>query len=129
VGPYRFLLIYPGVPLFTKDIYENLNLVLTKGKKNFTVVVDILKSGRPEGINEVLFNRLQEAAFRTSPHLEQSWNRLNRLGLGTFTISGSGSTLFRILEDSDPIPNLADVPQGEHAAQMYVVRSSAAIRR
>lgn len=128
VGPFRFLLIFPGFPTLTKDIYENLKLDLTKGKKNSSVILNILKSGRLEGINQAVFNRLQEAAFRTSPLLEQSWYRLKELGLGTFSLSGTGSALFRIMEESDPVPSVTDIFIGKYPCRTFLVRSSAAFR-
>jgi 4-diphosphocytidyl-2-C-methyl-D-erythritol kinase len=121
----RFVLIFPGIPCCTREVYQNLKLGLTKGKKDITIFFDTLKR-RHTDTTDAICNRLQEAAFRTAPPLREIWRMLQHNGFGRFTLTGSGSGMFRILDETESVPDFRDIDQGICPWKVYVVRSSPA---
>jgi 4-diphosphocytidyl-2-C-methyl-D-erythritol kinase len=112
-APYVFMLIYPGFPSLTGPVYQNLKLGLTKGKKNINVFLDILRTHVVKGIHEVSFNRLQHAAFETTPKLEVVWRTLKDRGYGEFHLTGSGSSFFRMIDPEErDLPSAGEIEAG-----------------
>ena len=123
VGPFRFSLVYPGFPSITRDVFQNLNLVLTKTKNDSSKFIDILRNGTPQALATAFFNRLEEAAFRTASSLRLFRELLKSKGLGAYFLSGSGSTFFRmVLNDTEKSLD-ASTLQGEYSPAMFDVRS------
>lgn len=111
--PYTFMLVYPGFPSLTGPVYQNLKLDLTKGKKDINVILDILRTHVVKGIHEVSFNRLQQAAFETTPKLEMVWRTLKDRGYGEFHLTGSGSSFFRMIDPGErDFPGAGEIEAG-----------------
>jgi len=123
VGPFRFSLVYPGFPSITRDVFQNLNLGLTKTKNNTSIFIDILKNGTPQALGRAFFNRLEEAAFRTASSLRQFREQLKKRDPGAYHLSGSGSTFFRLVPDDSEKSLGASTLQGEYSPAMFDVRS------
>ena len=64
-------------------------------------------------LSTMVSNHLQHAVFRTSPRVAEIHHRLGRLGLGPMTISGAGSTMYRLFDNEDEACHVA----GEIKAQ------------
>jgi 4-diphosphocytidyl-2-C-methyl-D-erythritol kinase len=93
------LVVYPGAPVSTKEIFTDLKLparksVLTSISQLGTLRKKIEK-GKP--ISEwggLLFNRLESKALSGHPEVAQAKRLLQRLGLQGVLMSGSGSSVF-----------------------------------
>lgn len=125
IGPFRFSLIYPGFPSSTREVFQNLNLGLTKTKNEISIFIDILMKGTPQAVGSAFFNRLEEAAFRTASSLRRFRDTLEQKGLGAYFLSGSGSCFFRtVLSDTEKSLDV-NVLQGEYSPTVFDVRSCA----
>ncbi len=128
---YWFSLIYPGFSCSTREVYQNLNLDLTKGKKNSKIFLDVLRSGSPSGIDQKCYNRLQQSAFETTPRLAEIRSEIERSGFGRYSLSGSGSALFKVICENDPDPAISGIfskkSPGNEPWQVFRVKSSPAI--
>jgi len=125
VGPYRFSLIYPGFPSITRDVYQNLNLGLTKTKNDSSIFIDILRNGTPQAVGAAFFNRLEEAAFRTASSLRRFRKLLKERASSPYFLCGSGSPFFRAVLGDAEKPIDVNVLQGEYSPTVFDVRSHA----
>lgn len=93
---YWYLLAFPGFPVSTKDVYTNLQTSLTTPFKRAKLHIGAkFGLGAGEGM-AILFNRLEQPAFRLRPVLRRLKNALGRACSGGALLSGSGSSLFGI---------------------------------
>ncbi|MHC4953957.1 MAG: 4-(cytidine 5'-diphospho)-2-C-methyl-D-erythritol kinase [Planctomycetota bacterium] len=92
-GVKKYLLVLPGIPSLTADVYAALDAGLTENPLKATVsLAKYLDSGRGEGLPH--FNRLQGAAERIEPRLRAiREDAESRFGM-SFTLTGSGSSYF-----------------------------------
>jgi 4-diphosphocytidyl-2-C-methyl-D-erythritol kinase len=88
-----YVIVYPNVVLSTKDVYNDLRIVLTKGQnevtfsEQFSSVLDIA---------DMLQNDLEEVAFARCPIIKIIKERLKEAGAVGTLMSGSGSAVFGI---------------------------------
>jgi 4-diphosphocytidyl-2-C-methyl-D-erythritol kinase len=89
--PLYYLVWFPGWPVSTKWVYENLDLGLTSGSKEFTIpqLID-----RFEDAIAILHNDLETVTARYHPWVEQAKARLRDEGAEGVLMSGSGPTVF-----------------------------------
>jgi 4-diphosphocytidyl-2-C-methyl-D-erythritol kinase len=91
-----YLIVYPDVVLSTKDVYNDLRIVLTKGENEvkfsgqFSTVLDIA---------DILENDLEEVAIVRCPRIRTIKERLKEVGAVGTLMSGSGSAVFGIFEE------------------------------
>lgn len=91
----NLVLIKPGFSLSTRDVYEGLNLALTKKKNNYSIprfydMDDVVRG---------LHNDLESVSFRMRPELMDFRQILVRAGALGVLMSGSGPTMFGIFAD------------------------------
>lgn len=89
--PLYYVLWFPGWPVSTKWVYQNLDLGLTSGSKEFTIpqLID-----RFEEVVAILHNDLETVTARHYPWVEQAKTRLRDEGAEGVLMSGSGPTVF-----------------------------------
>ena len=95
--PHPLILIYPGQPLATRDVYKNLKLGLTKSEK--TPKKSIFRPDRDTDVERFLFNSLEPSAFELCPPAETAKAGLIETGASGALLSGSGSTVFGLYKD------------------------------
>ena len=61
----------------------------------------ILDSSRADDLSGLLGNDLAPAVFRVSKRVADTCHELDRRGFGPMTVSGAGSTLFRLFDDKE----------------------------
>jgi 4-diphosphocytidyl-2-C-methyl-D-erythritol kinase len=96
--PYHFLLLYPKISVSTADIYQNLNLTLTKDEKKPTSTH--LKLSRFEPAHH-LTNDLETVTAKKHPEIGMLKQKLLTHGAIGALMSGSGPTVFGLFEDTD----------------------------
>ena len=136
---WTVLVVWPGVGLATKEVYEDLPLALTRPRilssmKGFlpilpersgrgTVipgVAGLASVGPPMGgsaprghlVPPCVDNDLEEAAFSKLPRLRKLKDRLLDLGALAAAMSGSGSSVFGLFPSSKGIDKLASTLAG-----------------
>jgi 4-diphosphocytidyl-2-C-methyl-D-erythritol kinase len=96
--PYHFLLLYPEISVSTAEIYQNLNLTLTKDEKKPTSTH--LKLNRFDPAHH-LTNDLETVTANTYPEIGMLKEKLLTNGAIGALMSGSGPTVFGLFSDMD----------------------------
>ena len=91
-----YVVVYPHVLLSTRDVYNALRIVLTKGENE---VKFSGKFSRASDIADILENDLEEVALLKCPEIKTIKERLKEVGALGSLMSGSGSAVFGIFED------------------------------
>ena len=98
---FNVLLIYPGFPIPTSWVYQNLNLKLTKRENNISIVQKFLLESQLACLGESLENDLEPVVFKRYPAILAIKEELSGLGANGCLLSGSGSTVFAIFDNPD----------------------------
>jgi len=114
-----YVVVYPGMVLSTRDVYEGLKISLTFAKNNITL------SGQLETVFDVarvLENDLERVAFSLHPEIHTAKERLRNAGAIGSLMSGSGSSVFGVFETEED----ARVAAGKVSdlGNVFVVHSS-----
>ncbi|MFW6283811.1 MAG: 4-(cytidine 5'-diphospho)-2-C-methyl-D-erythritol kinase [Desulfosalsimonas sp.] len=94
----NLVLIYPGHPVSTAEVYKKLNLALTKNKKIHTKFT--FKSGWEADFAGRLYNALEPPAMQLCPEIRQAKQSLMDFGASQALMSGSGSSVFGLFDDA-----------------------------
>jgi len=111
------LMVYPNFPISTAWVYGNLKLKLTKSKNNISILANFLTRSEFAQLGEALYNDLETVVFKRYPEILGIKNELLSSGAGGALLSGSGSTVFGIFDDS----GLAKKALARFAAEKYKV--------
>jgi 4-diphosphocytidyl-2-C-methyl-D-erythritol kinase len=103
--PY-VVLVYPGAPVYTKEVYGNLKVGGKADIKarlaDFTKLKGLLKKGAFSKENAaLLFNRLEEPVLPRHKAVSLAKARLVELGADAVLMSGSGATVFALCWSGD----------------------------
>jgi 4-diphosphocytidyl-2-C-methyl-D-erythritol kinase len=91
-----YVIIYPGIILHTKAVYEGLKIPLTLAQNDITL------SGQLKTVFDVariLENDLEQVAFSLHPDIRRAKERLRKAGAIGSLMSGSGSSVFGVFEN------------------------------
>lgn len=91
----NLVLIKPHFSLSTKDVYQGLNLALTKKKNHYSIP----RFYNMDDVVRLLHNDLEAVSFRMRPELADFRQILMGEGALGVLMSGSGPTMFGIFED------------------------------
>jgi len=103
LSAFPIVLIYPGKPVSTAEVYRKLNFGLTKTKKINTK--SIFRHIRDKNPVELLYNDLEPAAFAMNPEIAEAKATLLDSGAGGALMTGSGSAVFGIYPDWESANN------------------------
>jgi len=92
-----YVIVYPERPLSTKDVYESLKIVLTKKENDIKLSVNF---NSVHDVVNVLHNDLEKAAIAMLPDIIKIKERLLQAGALGSIMSGSGSSVFGIFDNS-----------------------------
>ncbi|MHB0995783.1 MAG: 4-(cytidine 5'-diphospho)-2-C-methyl-D-erythritol kinase [Elusimicrobiales bacterium] len=101
--PY-LVLLYPGAPVYTKEVYGRLKLGSAAGIKSrvsdFKKLCRLLKAGKfGQDASGLLFNRLEEPVLPRHKAVRRAREKLAALGADAVLMSGSGATVFALCRD------------------------------
>ncbi|MEJ5375186.1 MAG: 4-(cytidine 5'-diphospho)-2-C-methyl-D-erythritol kinase [bacterium] len=90
-APLYYVLWYPGWPVSTAWVYQNLDLGLTSRSKEYTIpqLID-----RFEDVIAILHNDLETVTAQHYPWVKEAKTRLREAGAEGVLMSGSGPTVF-----------------------------------
>lgn len=109
--PY-VVLVYPGTPVLTREVYGNLKLGTPAEIKNrvrdFARLGRLLRAGKfgPKD-SALLFNRLEDPVLPRHKAVRLAKERLAELGADAVMMSGSGATVFALCWDRAAAARLA----------------------
>jgi 4-diphosphocytidyl-2-C-methyl-D-erythritol kinase len=109
------VILWPGFSLSTAAVYGRVREFLTRNPRT---VIDFLNSFAregPRGLEAVLFNRLESAAFALHPELAALRSRLSELLPNGARMTGSGSALFGLCGSDAEARRLAHRVRGGFA--------------
>jgi 4-diphosphocytidyl-2-C-methyl-D-erythritol kinase len=95
--PFHVVVIYPGFRVSTGEVFQNLNLGLTKGEKNFKQPF-LIKTCFNPGLH--LCNDLEIVTASEHPVITSIKEQLLAYGALGALMSGSGPTVFGLFSDS-----------------------------
>ena len=95
------LLLNPGIALSTANVFKKLNFSLTTEKKSGIIIKTCLENRDIVGIGSNLYNLLEGAVFPEYPVLSDLKAEVStHNGVLGALMSGSGATLFALMQDS-----------------------------
>ena len=94
--PFRILLVNPGIEVHTAEVYQKLNLRLTKCKKKITKP-SLKQSGFD--VSQHLCNDLENVTIDKYPEIGSLKTQLLKHGALGALMSGSGPTVFGLFSD------------------------------
>ena len=92
------IVVWPGVPCSTAEIYRGLRFGLTPQNHGASFVAGALVSNDPGQLAAGRFNRLEEVVYRLHPVLTELKRALERSPLRGVGVTGSGSCLFGLVD-------------------------------
>lgn len=98
---FYVLMVYPGFAVSTASVYGNLKLKLTKRENNISILKNFLLQSEFAQLGETWSNDLELFVFKEYPGLSGIKNELLALGAKGALLSGSGSTVFGIFDNSE----------------------------
>ncbi|MBU4477721.1 MAG: 4-(cytidine 5'-diphospho)-2-C-methyl-D-erythritol kinase [Candidatus Omnitrophica bacterium] len=96
--PLWLVVVDPGIFVSTKEVYSALALSLTKRKKDVKILTYALKNCDIKTMANIMFNRLESVTFKKYSKLAQIKKRISALGVRAVLMSGSGSSIFGIVD-------------------------------
>jgi 4-diphosphocytidyl-2-C-methyl-D-erythritol kinase len=95
---YQILLVYPGRPSSTAQIFNNLEIGLTKYGRGIKFEAVISRIAKLDDLSSYLFNDLEDIVSRTCPEITGIKERLEDCGARYVSLSGSGSTVYGLFD-------------------------------
>lgn len=111
---YHILLLYPGFSVSTAEVYQNLNLGLTKDKKKPTS--NCLKPNR-FNLTDYLTNDLEQVTVLKYPEIGLAKEKLLKLGAVGALMSGSGPTVFGLFDNTDTAKTAKQTLSGDNVGK------------
>ncbi len=112
-GSPHIVLVYPGIPVYTKEVYGSLRLGsgpdIAGHLKDFRKLRDLLKRGGKDPLlSGLLFNRLEESVLPVNKAVRTVKERLLELGAEAALMSGSGASVFGLCRSRAKASRIAD---------------------
>jgi 4-diphosphocytidyl-2-C-methyl-D-erythritol kinase len=96
---FHVILVFPRVSMATSEVYQALNLDLTKNSKNIKILREFFSQSNIISLGAHLHNDLEPIVIKRLPIVESIKEKLRSLSAVGTLVSGSGSTVFGIFED------------------------------
>jgi 4-diphosphocytidyl-2-C-methyl-D-erythritol kinase len=97
---FHVILVFPRVSMATAEVYQALNFDLTKNSKNIKILREFFSQSNIISLGAHLHNDLEPIVIKRLPVVESIKGKLRSLSAAGTLVSGSGSTVFGIFEDS-----------------------------
>jgi len=98
---FQVLLVFPGFPVATSWVYQNLKLKLTKRENNISILRKNLSLSDITSLGSRLYNDLEPVVIQRFPEVQVVKDELRAWGALGVLLSGSGSTVFGIFGDPE----------------------------
>ena len=98
---FQVLLVFPGFPIATPWVYQNLKLKLTKRENNISILRKFLSQSDVARLGSRLYNDLEPLVIQRFPEIQVVKDQLKAHKAEGVLLSGSGSTVFGIFDDPE----------------------------
>ena len=106
------VLVYPDIHISTAWVYERISRKLTnknlKTKLNIPDLIKRTKSKKLHAMGDLLYNKLEEVVIKEFPLITTIKEKFRKNGAKNILMSGSGSTLFTLVENAKDANKMAD---------------------
>jgi 4-diphosphocytidyl-2-C-methyl-D-erythritol kinase len=99
--PFTALLILPDLNSSTKRVYANYNHDEPLYRRLHCQIEQLLARDRIDALSRMCANMLQQSCFGLYEELGRLKKTVESLGIGPVCLSGSGSSLFVLIDDAD----------------------------
>jgi len=99
--PFTALLILPNVNSSTKKVYDNYSHDATLYRQFHAQIAAQIEKNSIDSVAHLCANMLQRSCFHLYEELGELREAVESLGVGPVCLSGSGSTMFFLLDDAD----------------------------
>ena len=99
--PFMAALILPNISSSTKKVYENYEHDLTLYTTLKNEIDEFLAKNRVDLIAQICANMLAKSCFTINTQLDELKAKVEKSGITPVCLSGSGSAMFHICEDTD----------------------------
>ncbi len=120
---FHYTLLYPGVKISTRSVYENLKIDLTKDRKGVSLLLNVLGTEDSKSLGQLLFNRLEAVAFGLYPELQEMKTLLQSYRPCGVLLSGSGSCIYGLFETERTAEEAGRDLKRRGFDKVYVTRS------
>lgn len=117
------LLVSIGEFVSTPAVYETWSR-LNRRKEPTGDHHGLLEPASGEAIMNMTFNDLEPAVFEVAPRVHRAFDAVHALGLGTFRISGAGSTLYRLYDEEEAARHAAGIIEAEGIGEQTAVAAA-----
>ena len=126
----HFVLVNPGLPLSTREVYESLKnggeTNLTGGEDLLTLIMTVLSEKNHAQLGAAISNDLEEAAIQKMPLLVQIKKSLLLAGGAGAMVSGSGPTVFALAQNKTKAEQVLEKARnllGNKSFRFFVARA------
>jgi 4-diphosphocytidyl-2-C-methyl-D-erythritol kinase len=99
---FRHLVVWPGVMLSTKLVYQHTKAKLTKNLDNANIIRYALTKGDISLVKKSIFNALEKSAYALCPQIIQAKKFFEKKGI-VLRVTGSGSALYALLDNNQQV--------------------------
>lgn len=97
---FHVIVVFPRVSMATAEVYQALKLDLTKNSKNINILREFFSQSKIASLGAHLHNDLEPVVIKRLPVIASIKQKLDSLNADGTLLSGSGSAVFGIFEDS-----------------------------
>jgi 4-diphosphocytidyl-2-C-methyl-D-erythritol kinase len=97
---FHVILAFPRVSMATAEVYQALNFDLTKNSKNINILREFFSQSNIASLGAHLHNDLEPVVIERLPVVASIKQKLDSLNADGTLLSGSGSAVFGIFENS-----------------------------
>jgi len=117
------LVVYPGIEVSTRRVYENLPVTLTRDVCDIRLF--LTKLIKQQGCQDPpqFFNRLEAVTVGLYESLNLLRRKMKESGLRNVIMTGSGSAFFGIIPDEKEVRRIAEELTQEDVGEVFIVRS------
>ena len=116
------ILIVPSIKMYTKEVFEAVNLELTKTNDDVNIFTRSLKKSDISVIGGLLRNDLESPIIKLAPDLRKFKDHMMTLNTQGVSFSGSGPALFGLTADRQQAEEIKDILQKQYP-QVFAVRT------
>ena len=117
------VVVIPCLKMYSREVFERLNLRLTKKRGNVNILIHYLKKYNKDKVRQLLLNDLESSILAIRPELGRVKERLKVVGLQGVCFSGSGPAVYGIAESHRKAEKFARILR-RYYRRVFVVRTS-----
>jgi len=119
----RYVVVYPGIHLSTRQVYENLPPGLTTDACVIKLFLSQLINRKRSANDLRLYNRLESVAVGLVESLSHLRTRMEEGGLANVTMTGSGSAFFGMVPEDKEVRRIVEELTRGDVGEVFAVES------